>query len=194
MLRSLYKEALWRMDKKKPEIYLTFDDGPIPEMTPWVLDVLRDYGVKATFFCVGDNIRKHPTVFGKLLAHGHQLGNHTYNHLKGWKTNTAEYLRNVAQCQELTNTHLFRPPYGRLKPSQYKVLKQQYTLAFWDVLSYDYDHFTSPENCLRNVTRYTREGSIVLFHDSIKASQNLKYALPKYLEHCLNLNYTFATL
>lgn len=194
MLRSLYRDSLWRMDKTRPELYLTFDDGPIPGLTPWVLDVLKDYQAKATFFCVGDNIRKNGNIFERVLAEGHQVGNHTYNHLKGWKTKTADYLHNAGLCQQYTQTALFRPPYGRIKKSQYRALKQHYTMVFWDVLSYDYDRFTQPETCLQNVIKYTRNGSIILFHDNIKAEQNIKFALPRFLEHSLKLNYTFTRL
>ena len=194
MLRSLYKDSLWRMDKSKPELYLTFDDGPIPGITPWILDVLKDHGAKATFFCVGDNVAKHQPVFERVRAEGHQVGNHTHNHLKGWKTKTADYLHNTELCQQYTQTALFRPPYGRIKKSQYRALKDRYKIVFWDVLSYDYDRFTSPEGCLQNVLKYTRNGSIILFHDSLKAEQNVKFALPRFLEHCLKLNYTFTRL
>lgn len=193
VLRSLYKDGLWRMNSNKREIFLTFDDGPVPAVTSWVLDTLEQYGVKATFFCVGDNIRKHPSLFEQIRAGGHQVGNHTYNHIKGWKTTTKEYLDNIRQCQSLTNTPLFRPPYGRIKKSQYRLLKRDYKIVFWDVISYDYDKLTAPETCLQNVINYTRNGSIVVFHDTAKSEENLRFTLPKYIEHCLNINYTFAT-
>jgi peptidoglycan/xylan/chitin deacetylase (PgdA/CDA1 family) len=194
LLRALYKGSLWRMDKNEPTIYLTFDDGPIPELTEWVLDVLKDYQIKATFFCVGDNIVKNPSIFQRIQFEGHQVGNHTFNHMKGWKVKNAMYVENTERCQELTKTNLFRPPYGRIKKSQYKILAKNYKVVFWDVLSYDYDRLTSSKKCLDNSIKYTRNGSIIVFHDNIKAQKNLKFALPQYIEHFLKLNYKFATL
>jgi peptidoglycan/xylan/chitin deacetylase (PgdA/CDA1 family) len=194
LLRSLYKGSLWRMDKNEPTIYLTFDDGPIPELTPWVLDVLKEYDVKATFFCVGDNIVKNPEIFERILKEGHQVGNHTFNHVKGWKVSQTEYLENTEKCQRLTKTNLFRPPYGRIKKKQYQALAQNYKVVFWDVLSYDYDKFTTPKKCLDNGIKNTRNGSIIVFHDNIKAQKNLKFALPQYIEYFLKLNHKFAVL
>ncbi|MES2515060.1 MAG: polysaccharide deacetylase family protein [Bacteroidota bacterium] len=194
LLRSFYKDSVWRMNKTEPVIYLTFDDGPIPELTPWVLDVLKEYGVKATFFCVGDNIVKHPEIFERILREGHQVGNHTFNHIKGWKVTKGLYLDNVEKCQSLTKTNLFRPPYGRIKKSQYQALTHKYRIVFWDVLSYDYDKFTTPKKCLDNGIRHTRNGSIIVFHDNVKAQKNLKFALPQYIEYFLKLSYKFATL
>ncbi|MBK8366169.1 MAG: polysaccharide deacetylase family protein [Bacteroidetes bacterium] len=194
LLRALYKGSLWRMDKKEPTIYLTFDDGPIPELTEWVLDVLKEYQIKATFFCVGDNIVKNPSIFQRIKSEGHQVGNHTFNHMKGWEVKNAMYVENTERCQELTKTNLFRPPYGRIKKSQYKILAKNYKVVFWDVLSYDYDRLTSSKKCLDNSIKYTRNGSIIVFHDNIKAQKNLKFALPQYIEHFLKLNYKFATL
>lgn len=194
LLRRFYKDSLWRMDKNESVIYLTFDDGPIPELTEWVLDTLKEYKVKATFFCVGDNIVNNPLIFERIIKEGHQVGNHTFNHLKGWQVKNLEYLKNIEKCQELTKTNLFRPPYGRVKKSQYKLLAKDYNVVFWDVLSYDYDKLTSPKKCLDNSVRYTRNGSIIVFHDNVKAQKNLKFALPQYIEHFLKLNYKFATL
>ena len=194
LLRALYKGSLWRMDKKEPTIYLTFDDGPIPELTEWVLDVLKEYQIKATFFCVGDNIVKNPSIFQRIKSEGHQVGNHTFNHMKGWEVKNAMYVENTERCQELTKTNLFRPPYGRIKKSQYKILAKNYKVVFWDVLSYDYDRLTSSKKCLDNSIKYTRNGSIIVFHDNIKAQKNLKFALPQYIEHFLKLNYKFAVL
>lgn len=194
VLRGLYKEAVWRMDKNEPKLYLTFDDGPIPGLTPWVLDILKKYQVKATFFCVGDNIRKHPDIYERILQEGHSTGNHTFHHVKGWKTKTQDYLLNTEDCQKYMSGNLFRPPYGRMKKAQYSELKKKYKIILWDVLSYDYDRLISPEKCLKNVIKYTRNGSIILFHDNLKAEENVKFALPKYIEHCFNLNYKFAKL
>jgi len=194
LLRSFYRDSLWRMNENERVIYLTFDDGPVPEMTPWVLDVLKSYNIRATFFCVGDNILKNESLFNRIINEGHQIGNHTFNHLKGWKIKKSTYLENTERCEELTKTKLFRPPYGRIKKSQYNAILQNYKVVFWDVLSYDYDNFTSPIKCLENSIKYTRNGSIIVFHDNIKAEANLKFALPNYIEHFLKLNYTFATL
>jgi len=194
LLRSLYKNSLWRMDKKDETIYLTFDDGPIPDLTEWVLDTLKKYQVKATFFCVGDNIIKNPAIFERIKNEGHQVGNHTFNHLKGWEVKNDMYFENIEKCQSLTGTSLFRPPYGRIRKSQYNLLAKNYKIVFWDVLSYDYDKLTSSKKCLDNSIKYTRNGSIIVFHDNIKAQKNLKFALPQYIEHFLKLNYKFATL
>ncbi|MES2763305.1 MAG: polysaccharide deacetylase family protein [Bacteroidota bacterium] len=182
------------MSKTEKTIYLTFDDGPIPDLTVWVLDILKEYGIKATFFCVGDNIIKNPQIFERILHEGHQVGNHTFNHIKGWKVTQSQYLENVEKCQSLTKTNLFRPPYGRIKQGQYQALAKSYQVVFWDVLSYDYDKFTTPKKCLENSLKHTRNGSIIVFHDNIKAQKNLKFALPQYIEHFLKLNYKFATL
>jgi len=194
LLRSFYRDSLWRMNENERVIYLTFDDGPVPEMTPWVLDILKSYNIRATFFCVGDNILKNESLFNRIINEGHQIGNHTFNHLKGWKIKKSTYLENTERCEELTKTKLFRPPYGRIKKSQYNAILLNYKVVFWDVLSYDYDNFTSPIKCLENSIKYTRNGSIIVFHDNIKAEANLKFALPNYIEHFLKLNYTFATL
>lgn len=194
LLRRYYKTSVWRIETDTPVIYLTFDDGPVEGLTPWVLDTLKHYGVKATFFCVGENIEKNNSIFRRILEEGHQVGNHTYNHIKGWKTHTPDYLANVEKCEQLLNTKLFRPPYGRIKKSQFKKLAETYRVIFWDVLSYDYDKLVSPETCLDNSIRYTRPGSIIVFHDNVKAQKNLKFALPHYIEHFLKLNYKFTIL
>ena len=194
LLRSYYKDSIWRMDKNEPTIYLTFDDGPIPELTPWILDILKEYSINATFFCVGENIIKYPELFDRIIDEGHQIGNHTFNHLKGWKFSKKIYIENIEKCEILTKTGLFRPPYGRIKKSQYKSIVKEYKVVFWDVLNYDYDKLTSPKKCLDNSIRYTRNGTIIVFHDNIKAQKNLKYALPVYIEHFLKLNYKFATI
>ncbi len=194
LLRRYYKGSLWRMDKSKPTIYLTFDDGPIPELTPWVLDILDSYQIKATFFCVGDNIVKYPHLFERIKNSGHQVGNHTQNHMKGWMVKHSEYYDNIQKCQSLVQSYLFRPPYGRIKKSQFNKIIKEYTVVFWDVLSYDYDKLITPSKCLKNSIKYTRNGSIIVFHDNIKAQRNLEFVLPKYIEHFLKLNYSFATL
>lgn len=192
--RSVFKHALWKINTEQKSIYLTFDDGPIPELTEWVLDVLKEYDVKATFFCVGENIQKNPLIFQRILGEGHQVGNHTFNHLKGWRTSLNNYIANVTQCQQFTKTNLFRPPYGRITIKQYKQLLSNYKIVFWDVLTHDYSNKISPESCLKNTIKYTRSGSIVVFHDNVKAEKNLKYVLPKYIDHFLKLNYKFVSL
>ncbi len=193
-LKLLYPKAVWKLEPTTPTLYLTFDDGPIPGLTEWVLDTLKKYQVKATFFCVGDNIAKNKGVFERIKQEGHSIGNHTYNHIKGFKTKTSEYLANTEECERLTNTKLFRPPYGQLKKSQYKsLLDRGYKIIMWDVISYDYEKI-KPETCLKNVIRNVKNGSIILFHDNIKAEEKIKHALPKTIEYFLKLNYKFAAL
>lgn len=193
-IKLLYPKAIWNIKTEEKVLYLTFDDGPIPGLTEWVLDVLKSYQIKSTFFCVGNNIDKHPEVFNRILSEGHTVANHTYNHLKGFKTKTAEYMVNTIKCEALTSTKLFRPPYGQLKRPQYKnLLENGYKIVMWDVISYDYEKI-SAESCFLNVKNNAKPGSIILFHDNIKAEENLKYALPKTIDHFLKLNYTFASL
>jgi peptidoglycan/xylan/chitin deacetylase (PgdA/CDA1 family) len=194
LIKSIYPKAIWRKEPTEKKLYLTFDDGPIPEITTWVLDVLKQYNVKATFFCVGNNVEKHPTIFQRLLDEQHAVGNHTYNHLNGWKTHSPLYLKNVSKCKELVNSRLFRPPYGKMKKTQFNVLRRYYSIVLWDVLSGDYDKKTSPEKCLKNVLDKYRNGSIIVFHDNIKAWTNLQFALPKFIEHALKEGYRFETL
>ncbi len=193
-LRWYYPNVVFNRSRQEKKIYLTFDDGPIPEVTPFILDTLAQHGIKATFFCVGENIQKYPEIFNRLLAEGHRIGNHTFNHLKGWKTDDHEYLHNVERCQELTATKLFRPPYGRAKKSQLKALSNTYKIIFWDVLSGDFDMNITPEKCYQNVINYVKNGSIVVFHDNIKAIPRLTYALPKSIAYFLNKGYTFDVL
>ena len=194
LLQWLYPNLIWHQRRTEKRIFLTFDDGPIPDVTPFVINTLNNYGIKATFFCVGENIKKHPEIFESLLENGHRIGNHTYNHLNGWKTPDREYLPNVAKCRELTGTDLFRPPYGRGRRSQYRALLKNHQIIMWDVLSGDFDLTLAPEKCLRNVIKHTRNGSIVVFHDNIKATPRITYALPRAIEHWLEQGYTFGTL
>jgi len=196
-LRWLYPGLVWRKISAKPVIYLTFDDGPIPEVTPFVLSVLERYDAKATFFCIGDNIRKHPGIFQKLIEGGHAIGNHTFNHLKGWKTKDEVYLENFKLCDNLTKSKLFRPPYGRIKRSQVSKLKDEFSglqIVMWDVLSGDFDLNLSPDKCLKNVLKATEAGSIVVFHDSLKACERLEYVLPRALEFWKKKGYSFEAL
>jgi len=242
LIRRLYSSAIWRIaphpfpprrippwrdersssfspfggDRRGGDIFLTFDDGPTPEITPWVLSTLKQFNAKATFFCIGANIEKHPEVFRQIISEGHAVGNHTYSHLNGWKVPTKEYLDNVSKCESSikgyqlsvisnqSNSHrtpvtdyrlpLFRPPYGKIKRSQISLLTSHFSLIMWDVLSGDFDEKLSEEKCLKNVLTYTREGSIVVFHDSVKAKEKLFYVLPKALEHFGEKGFEFQRL
>jgi peptidoglycan-N-acetylglucosamine deacetylase len=181
------------------DLYLTFDDGPVPGPTEFVLDTLEKFAAKATFFCIGDNIKKHPAVFRKILDAGHAIGNHTFNHLNGWKTKTEDYRRNFWLCQNefakhgQTSTTLFRPPYGRISRDQIKALSE-FNIVMWDVLAVDYDKNLTPEKCLRNTISATRSGSIIVFHDSYKAERNLKFVLPRLAEHFSLEGFTFKAI
>lgn len=197
LLKWYYPSLVWNKARNNKVIYLTFDDGPIPDVTDFVLKTLNSFQAKATFFCIGDNIYKHPEVFQRLLSAGHQVGNHTQNHLKGWKTDDNTYVDNMLICQKLTNSHLFRPPYGRIKKSQVKRIKAavpNIQIIMWDVLSGDFDLKLSPEACLKNVLKHTENGSIIVFHDSLKAFDRLKYALPLALAYFQQEGYRFETL
>jgi len=197
LLKWYYPSLTWHKNRDEQVIYLTFDDGPIPDVTEFVLKTLKTYSAKATFFCIGDNIRKHPGIFSKIKNDGHSIGNHTYNHLRGWATPDNAYLDNFNQCQQLTQTSLFRPPYGRIRKTQISGIRKLVPgmeIIMWDVLSGDFDHGLTPEKCLRNVLRHTTNGSIVVFHDSIKAFDRLKHALPGLLHHFSARGYQFRAL
>jgi len=194
IIKKLYPKAVWSIPNSEKKIYLTFDDGPIPEITSWVLTVLKEKNVRATFFCVGENAENNPDIVSSILSEKHAIGNHTYNHLKGWDTHTRTYIRNTEKCATVIKSNLFRPPYGRIKQNQYKLLSKKYKIIMWDVLSGDYDKKISPEKCLENVIANVRSGSIIVFHDSLKAKTNLQYALPKFIDFALANNYQFATL
>lgn len=194
---------VWDIPNNEKTVYLTFDDGPTPEVTEWVLSQLKKYQVEATFFCIGNNIEKHPDIYSKVILDGHSIGNHTFDHLNGWKTSKNKYLENVALCEEkilkFENTpnnfnrgaKLFRPPYGRTKLSQAKILREKgYKIIMWDVLSADFDRTISPEHCLENVLKHVQSGSIIVFHDSVKAFPNLEYTLPRTLEFLSKNNYS----
>jgi len=193
--RLLFPGSLWR---KKPEkgkiIYLTFDDGPIPGITPWVLDVLDKYNVKATFFCVGDNVKKYPELYNRLLEGGHQVGNHTFNHLQGLRSKTDDYIKNVDLAAEIIESKLFRPPHGHIRLNQFFRLRKKYQIVLWDVVTRDYSKRMTPEKVLNNVKRYTRNGSVIVFHDSVKAEANMKDALPKAIEWLKQQGYSFGLL
>jgi len=193
-IQNLFPNFTWRIPTNEKVLYLTFDDGPIPEVTPWVLEQLDQYGAKATFFCVGDNIRKHEEVFHQVVDAGHSVGNHTFNHLNGWLTDNIPFFHNVRHCANQVNTVLFRPPYGRLKSKQSQFLMRHYRIVMWDVLSGDFDPKISAEQCLSNVVNNAGPGSIVVFHDSLKAKDKLQQVLPQVLEHFSKLGYRFDKL
>ncbi len=179
------------MPQGKKRLYLTFDDGPHPEVTPEVLEILAVYDAKASFFCVGENVSNHPDVYQKVRDAGHLTGNHSYNHLNGWKTPLNEYYENVNKCRELVDSAYFRPPYGRINPFQIQALKNEYTIVMWTVLSYDYHRDVSPQQCTEFVLKNTNDGAIIVFHDSQKAAKNMLKALPAVLEHFKNEGYGF---
>ncbi|VAV85469.1 Polysaccharide deacetylase [hydrothermal vent metagenome] len=222
-VKKAFPNVVWEFLAKGKSIYLTFDDGPTPEITAWTLDILKQFNAKATFFCIGKNVKEHPEIFHKIITDGHSIGNHTYNHLKGWKTKTDDYVNSILKTQKLFNqqflnskfanhqpstcpeqlvlsevevsrrvTNLFRPPYGQIRPKQVKKLSRLgYSIIMWSVLSMDYDNSLSKEKCLKNVIENTSSGDIVVFHDSIKASKNMQYTLPKVLEYFSKKGYEF---
>jgi peptidoglycan/xylan/chitin deacetylase (PgdA/CDA1 family) len=197
LLKRLYPSLLWNNSRSSTCIYVTFDDGPIPIVTPFVLNILKQYDAKATFFCIGDNINKHPDIFEQVKNAGHAIGNHTFNHLKGWKTDDRTYLDNFLKADELAGSNLFRPPYGRIKRSQIKLLREAkpgLKIVMWDVLSGDFDINLSPEKCLENVLKYTEPGSIIVFHDSLKTFDRLEYVLPRAMEEWSRRGWEFASL
>lgn len=195
ILKQLTQNWLtWEMPPVGKKLYLTFDDGPVPEVTPDVLQILKQFNAKATFFCVGENVSKHPELFARIQSEGHAVGNHTYNHMQAWKTPAGEYLRNVDECKQIINSRLFRPPHGQITPWLIQQLQKDYKIIMWTVLTGDYDMRFSPEQCLDNALRHTRPGSIIVFHDSIKARRNMLYALPLFLEHCRERGFEFGTL
>jgi len=207
-VKTLFPNFIWNIDTENKELYLTFDDGPTPEITYWVLDTLKKYNAKATFFCIGNNVEKHPKIFQNIIVEDHAVGNHTYNHLKGWKHKTKDYIKDIIRTQNLIesqtlnsksqnsdNLNLFRPPYGKFKTKQSKQLQEiDYKIILWDVLSYDWDRSVSETTCLKNVTSAAKEGSIIVFHDSVKASRNLKYVLPKVLDYYSKKGYEFKAI
>ncbi|REH00182.1 polysaccharide deacetylase family protein [Flavobacterium aquicola] len=200
-IKKIFSNFTWDIPNVENKIYLTFDDGPTPDITEWVLEELKKYQAKATFFCIGKNIKNNPDLFKKIISEGHVVGNHTFNHLNGWKTNSEDYLKNTSLCQaeinnlNLTGNKLFRPPYGKTKTSQSKKLRKLgYKIIMWDVLSADFDQTITPEKCLENVLQNVVPGSIIIFHDSVKAYKNLKYALPQSLQILKERGFTFDTI
>ena len=191
-------DMVWDMPAgDEPTVYLTFDDGPHPTITPWVVDTLEKYNAKATFFCVGNNVARFPDTYLLLTEKGHTTGNHTYNHLNGWKTQNHHYVKNIGQAAQHVNSRLFRPPYGRIRLSQLRKLRKtdkRWQVYMWDILSGDFDKTITPEQCLENVLTHIAPGSIVVFHDSEKAAERMQYALPLVLEHCLANNWKVKAL
>lgn len=192
--RKIFPGTVWRLPREEKAVFLTFDDGPIPEVTEFVLDTLRERNIKATFFCVGDNVRKHPDLFRKVLEEGHLVGNHTFNHLQGLYTTSRRYIRNVEKADELIKSPLFRPPHGILRYTQFITLRRKFKIVFWDVVTRDYNRKLSGEDVLGIVRKYTRNGSIIVFHDSLKAEKNIRYALPRAIDYLMSEGYKFEVL
>ena len=190
-LRWLYPRALWRMNRHERSVYLTFDDGPIPEATPFILDVLREHGVHATFFMVGDNVRKYPELYQRILTEGHQIGNHTHNHIGGICHSLHEYSYNVEKANAYINAHLFRPPHGWMRLPQYALLSRKYKVVMWDLVTRDYSKWLTAEDVVNNVKRYARNGSIITFHDSLKSIDTLRTALPQSIQWLKEQGYQF---
>lgn len=193
-LKKIYSSCIWQIDTSEKIIYLSFDDGPHPHATSFVLEVLNKFNAKATFFCIGKNVAAHPEVFERILTEGHAVGNHTYNHLNGWKTTTALYMANITAAQQIINSNIFRPPYGKISVKQLKQLitKQPVLkVIMWTVLSGDFDENISSKKCLKNVIENAGNGSIVVFHDSEKAFEKLQFVLPEVLAHFTNIGFRF---
>jgi peptidoglycan/xylan/chitin deacetylase (PgdA/CDA1 family) len=210
ILKKMFPDYIWDISKDKKELYLTFDDGPTPEVTHWVLDTLKPFEAKATFFCIGSNVKKYPELFHQIVNEGHSIGNHTHNHIKGWKTKTKVYLENVLEAEKTIKeqihhssiidhrsslVNLFRPPYGQIKPKQgKKLMALGYKIVMWDVLSFDWDKTVSNQECLNHVISKSKNGSIIVFHDSVKASNNMKFTLPKVLEYYTEKGFSFKAI
>lgn len=189
-LKTVYPSLVWDIPKSKT-IYLTFDDGPVPGVTDKVLDILSDYHIKATFFCIGDNVVKHHNLFLRIQNEGHAIGNHTFHHLNGWKTENVAYVNDVFACAEKVESQLFRPPYGRIGFNQIQELKKHFTIVMWDVLSGDFDTTIDADTCYNNVVNNVNDGSVIVFHDSLKAMERLLPTLPKVIDTLLQQGYHF---
>lgn len=195
-LRQFFKNFLWKINPEEGRkvIYITIDDGPIPELTPGTLEMLAEFGAKATFFCVGENVQRYPDIYQQIVKGGHSVGNHTFNHLKGSRTKIKEYVQNVHLADEYIKTKLFRPPHGILRKPQARIINKEKKVVLWDVLSEDYNRRLSPEQCWKNVERNTTSGSIIVFHDNIKAEPRQRFSLRQTLEHFGALGYEFAPI
>ncbi len=201
LLKKMYPDFLWKIATKEKVLYLTFDDGPHETATPFVLDELKKWNAKATFFCIGKNVADHPGIYRKILEEEHLVGNHTHNHLNGWKTDDTLYINDIIEAAKHINSRLFRPPYGRIKKFQASILQrkenplhQLFSVVMWDVLSGDFDVTLSPQNCLQNVTKHSESGSVIVFHDSTKAWSRMSYALPKVLQYFTEKGFVFKAL
>lgn len=192
--RYIMPKAVWRLPKEEKTVFLTFDDGPIPEVTPYVLELLREKNIKATFFCVGDNVRKYPEIFKQVMTEGHQIGNHTFNHLQGFKNNLDYYADNVERADALINSPFFRPPHGQFSFFHKWKLRKNYAIILWDLVTRDYNRKLSGEEVFSIVQKYVRNGSIIVFHDSLKAEKNLRYALPKTIDFLIKEGYKFEVI
>jgi peptidoglycan/xylan/chitin deacetylase (PgdA/CDA1 family) len=193
-IRAILPRMVWTIPVKEPVLFLTFDDGPVPGLTEWVLDELHKYGAKATFFCVGDNVKKNPEVYAKILAAGHSVGNHTFSHLNGFRTGINRYLKDVYRAGELIDSRLMRPPYGRIRPLAARILMPRFRIILWDVLSMDYDSKLEPGMVLHHVLSNARPGSIIVFHDNPRATKNLEYTLPRALSYYSAAGYRFLAI
>lgn len=194
IVKPLSSDLIWDIKTREKELFLSFDDGPEPEVTPEILEVLQSYKAKASFFCIGKNVENHPDIYQRILDEGHSVGNHTFNHEKGWDTTLMTYLRSVAQCSQYVKSNLFRPPYGRIRRNQAAALRRKYHLIMWDVLSADFDAEVNPQKCLDNVVKNARSGSIIVFHDSLKCKENVLYALPRVLQIFGSEGYKFSAI
>ena len=194
LLSKIYPKGLFRKNPEEHSVYLTFDDGPIPEVTPWILELLDRHGIKATFFVVGDNVQKHPEIFKMITDRGHRIGNHTFNHVRSMRMRTPDFIDNVKKCDKYFSTRLFRPPHGVMKKWVYRYMKNDYDIVFYDVITRDYNQKLKGRKVLDIVKKYTRNGSIIVFHDSLRSERNLKYALPKALEWLESQGYAFKQL
>ena len=194
IVRRYYSELIWKVETDDKDLYLTFDDGPTKGVTEWTLDLLKEFDAKATFFCIGKNVEKQPEIFERIKQEGHAVGNHTYDHIKGWTSRNFDYMKSVMKCDDLVQSPLFRPPYGKIKKNQIKGLKERFKIVMWDVLSEDYNPSLSADSCFNKVEKHVGKGSIIVFHDSKKAYKNLQVLLPKVLRYYKNQGYSFKSL
>jgi len=192
--KNVFPKLLWSKKTAQKEIFLTFDDGPTPQVTEWVLQELKRFNAKATFFCLGKNVVLYPDVFEQIQLDGHSVGNHTYHHLNAWKTPINQYLQDIESCEKVFHSDLFRPPYGKIKPGIRRKILENYNIVMWDVMSYDFDEKLSGEVCFENVKNHSKSGSIIVFHDSLKAEERMKIALTKTLEHFSENGFEFKAL
>jgi len=186
--KKIFPKLTWDNKNKEQAVYLSFDDGPTPSITHWVLDLLNQYQAKATFFCLGKNVVLYPEIFERIIKEGHSIGNHTYNHLNAWNTPKEKYLNDIKSCERVFHSKLFRPPYGKLKPGLRTKILKDYKIIMWDIMTYDFDQSLSPNQCIENVCKHVQAGSIIVMHDSLKAEKNLKGSLPSILQYFTDQN------